>query len=775
MGQLLRSIKVNRALMALGAFCALGMRDETAHASIAYGTLNNFDCVNDTGVEAHGFDIELDDIHSKDITYTYDYNHYGVPKITEDNTDPLHPKVLVRYASAKNPDGTWAAYTAIPSGPIAPTQGHQFTDPTVNFGGEHFGVGYYGAATAVKYNWLIDDGRGNLIHGPPVNVSTPTFTYSPPVAAAPANVVAAIVPPPPPAPPVYQFGEASWVKEIKTTTHNNHEVQLHELVGDDPGQPQPWANGEPDEVEVEWRILQTEFGAADGGVNGELRGAAEDLPGGDEVITRRYEFYKYTGPIDAETGEAMADAVAADGVHGMGNVTYAAYFDFNIGEWITTNVDLSTIEVVGDFFGAQMSSFDVAPNLGLIDHLQDGELNVPYVERTVVVGGNPPYLATITSGSLPPGMGFDEVTGVLSGTPTASGVFDFTINGVDSSAIPANVTNTYSLKIVDTGAVVIPHTVVTSASPLDGGSSTGGGEYADGSTVTVVATPNPGFSFVNWTENGTVVSALASFQFTLNANRALVANFVPVTYTVGTSSVPSAGGATSGGGTYNSGQLATVTATPNSGYAFVNWTEGGAEVSTEASYSFTVSGNRALVANFVAVYAITTSPYPNGYGTTSGGGTYRNGDNVSLVSTPKAGYAFLNWMEGNLEVSTSPTYSFTAAADRTLTARFTPLYTIAANPGSLLPANGKLVGVALSVVSVDPSIQGKIVNVTMNEPPDKRGSAWVITGDLTLDLRAACDRQGTGRVYTITVECKDIAGYTSTAEATVLVPTKHIK
>ena len=69
----------------------LALSPVPARASIAYGTLNNFDCVNDTGVEAHGFEIELDDLHSTDITYTYDYNHYGVPKITQDNTDPLHP------------------------------------------------------------------------------------------------------------------------------------------------------------------------------------------------------------------------------------------------------------------------------------------------------------------------------------------------------------------------------------------------------------------------------------------------------------------------------------------------------------------------------------------------------------------------------------------------------------------------------------------------------------------------------------------------------------
>lgn len=63
-----------------------------ASASIAFGSINNFDTVNDTGNVCHGFEIEIDGIHSKDITYTYDYNHYGVPRITEDLTDTLHPE-----------------------------------------------------------------------------------------------------------------------------------------------------------------------------------------------------------------------------------------------------------------------------------------------------------------------------------------------------------------------------------------------------------------------------------------------------------------------------------------------------------------------------------------------------------------------------------------------------------------------------------------------------------------------------------------------------------
>jgi hypothetical protein len=428
-----------KSISAIIAAGLLGLGLSPVHASTAYGDLNNFDVVNDTGQECHGFEIELDDVHSKDITYTYDWNHYGTPRISEDSSDPLHPKVIIRYAGIYT-GGSWSAYTAIPAGPIAPTQGHQFTDPSVNFGGEHFGAGFYGSPTATRYYWLVDDGSGNLVHGPLVQIATPSFVYYPPAPAVAAKVQAAIVPPAPPAPPappVKEFGAAMWVKEIRTTTHNANKVELRDLVSDDPNVPNDknWRNGEPDEVEVEWQILQTDYNSGNGGANGELQGAAEDLPNGDEVVTRRYEFFKYVGPLDTETGEALGDIVGPDGIHGVGSKTAAGI-----------TYDLSMLEVVGDFIGAQMAGFAAAAPLGLIDHLQDGDLDGPYVERTVVVGGNSPYLANIVGGVLPDGMDFNPATGVLSGTPTASGQFLFTVEAMDSDGVL--VTNDYTLNIV---------------------------------------------------------------------------------------------------------------------------------------------------------------------------------------------------------------------------------------------------------------------------------------------------------------------------------------
>ncbi|NOT45988.1 MAG: hypothetical protein HOP14_15410 [Acidobacteria bacterium] len=412
-------MKYLMAPVALLALCT------AASASTAYGTLNNFDVVNDTGQVCHGFEIEIEDVHSTDITYTYDYNHYGTPKIREDNSDPLHPRVFIRYESAKDAAGAFSSYTAVPAGPLSPTNGHQCTNPGVNLGCEHFGVGYRTAPGAVRYNWLVDDGAGTLVHGPAVNIATPSWTYVPPVGAAPARVQAVIEAPEPPEVHAKEFGEAVWVKAIKTTSHNNGRVDLEDLVSDDPddANERNWRNGEPDEVEVEWEILQEEFSKPGEG-NAELAGGEDELPGGDEVVTRRYEFYKYAGPYDDESNEALCDK----------------YPDPN------PNQPECDVELLGDYIGAQMAGFNVEAPLGLIEHLQEGNVNEAYVDRAVVVGGNTPYVTTITGGALPLGLELESETGILSGTPLQSGLFTFTVNATDADAV--NVVRLYELDIV---------------------------------------------------------------------------------------------------------------------------------------------------------------------------------------------------------------------------------------------------------------------------------------------------------------------------------------
>ena len=128
---------------AVAASCLFALNFNAARASIAYGSINNFDTVNDTSNVCHGFEIELDDIHSTDITYTYDYNHYGTPKITSSRPVIRSACIPMCWCVIERSGRTPAGRLTRPSRrTIPPTQGHPFTNPSLNFGGEHFGVGY---------------------------------------------------------------------------------------------------------------------------------------------------------------------------------------------------------------------------------------------------------------------------------------------------------------------------------------------------------------------------------------------------------------------------------------------------------------------------------------------------------------------------------------------------------------------------------------------------------------------------------------------------------
>lgn len=447
-------------------------------ASTAYGALGNFDAVNDTGQTAYGFEIEIDDIHSTAIGGTFSYNHYGVAKIREDNTDPAHPKVFIRY-EAPNPSGYITGFTnpAAP-GAISPTNGHMCTNPSINQGCEHFGVGVYApTATAYKYNWLIKDASGKTITGPAVNVGSPVWAYVPPVLAKPAviipnpvpnlppivqvpavvqipaQVVAAIPAPVVPIPPAKQFGEPSWVKVIKTTTHKANPLVLEDLVGDVDANNVPlWRNGEPAEVESEWYLLQTNN---NGNSNkSELAGKADGMGDGSEIVTRRYEFYAYAGgnlSIDAESGEAMCDAVGADNIHGAGTVGIT---DANGN---TYQFDCTTVAVIGDYMGAQMGEFNAVAPLALINDIQSGNVGEAFPQRSVVFGGNTPYVTTTTAGALPIGLAIDSASGVLSGTPAKVGVFNFTAEATDTDGSIVN--KPYTLKVTGPGDVDVDNDI----------------------------------------------------------------------------------------------------------------------------------------------------------------------------------------------------------------------------------------------------------------------------------------------------------------------------
>lgn len=167
--------------------------------------------------------------------------------------------------------------------------------------------------------------------------------------------------------------------------------------------------------------------------------------------------------------------------------------------------------------------------------------------------------------------------------------------------------------------VSVNYTIIATASPSNGGAVNGAGSFQEGSTCNLTAMAYSGYTFINWTENNIQVSSNANYSFTVTANRTLVAHFeqvLPDNCIITASASPEEGGTVSGTGTYTQGSNCTLTASPNLGYTFTNWTKNGQVVSNSNSYSFTVTENATFVANFAAQgsnYITQTTALPVGW------------------------------------------------------------------------------------------------------------------------------------------------------------------
>jgi hypothetical protein len=101
----------------------------------------------------------------------------------------------------------------------------------------------------------------------------------------------------------------------------------------------------------------------------------------------------------------------------------------------------------------------------------------------------------------------------IPGRPPPLGQSWFVPSGVNPPALPLIVNpKQYRLSVT--------------ASPATYGAVSGAGTFTEGSSVIVNATPNGSHSFVNWTQNGKVVSTSASYMFNMpSANATLTARF----------------------------------------------------------------------------------------------------------------------------------------------------------------------------------------------------------------------------------------------------------
>ena len=145
------------------------------------------------------------------------------------------------------------------------------------------------------------------------------------------------------------------------------------------------------------------------------------------------------------------------------------------------------------------------------------------------------------------------------------------------------------------------YTLGVSVSPSGAGSvSPTGGEFEEGTEVTVTATPASGYTFDYWGDDTS--GSLATTTIIMDSDKSITAHFAIVkatTYSLSVSVSPSGGGSVSPSeGEYEEGTEVTVTATPASDYTFYYW--GDDASGSVATTTITMDSDKSITAHFAS-------------------------------------------------------------------------------------------------------------------------------------------------------------------------------
>jgi uncharacterized repeat protein (TIGR02543 family) len=431
-----------------------------AQSATVFGALSNFDVVNHTEHEAHGFEIELEGLQPADVYYTFSAQRYGSPTIVASATG-----VSVRWASAYDFNTQQFQQTTVAHTPNTPFAGTCYQWGGASYatsGCEHFGVTLRANAIKTTYRWLIADPQtpGALTaFDPPVAIPAPVYVVLPPAQPAEPPVLEAEIEAPEPAESPEMFGNAQWVKVFKTELQR--EVTLEELVSDNAVVPQDAA-----QVEVGWEILQASPPSnSNSNGNRNRRQNQGSLQAGTRAVIRRYEIYQYTGAYDPITHEV----VCADGL-----------------------CNAPSDGEVGDYIGAQMA----AANVGVpsVTVSKTGNGTVSSADRIISCGSK--CAASYDAGT--------SVT--LTASPASGSVFAGWGGACNGNQPTCTVNVNEALNVTATFNVPLTLSVKISGKGTVSGAQVGidcgrncSATVSQGTTVTLIATPTPGFTFVNWT------------------------------------------------------------------------------------------------------------------------------------------------------------------------------------------------------------------------------------------------------------------------------------
>lgn len=291
--------------------------------------------------------------------------------------------------------------------------------------------------------------------------------------------------------------------------------------------------------------------------------------------------------------------------------------------------------------------------------------------QVTLTGGNHTVTlkASPSSGGSVSGGGSVSMNGSCTVTASANSGYLFT--GWDLDGNTVSTSNTYTVSNITTDKVLVANfkksnvKVTLAVDHSQRGTVTGGGTIAYGGSMSLRATPNEGYTFKNWTENGKSISTDKNMTLkNITSDRTITANFESSDFDVYLSCNPKDAGTLTGAGNYDAGKDIKVTAKAKDGYTFVSWTNENKIVGYKESYTIDdIDEDTTLVANFkkqeAKTYTIEAATANDG-GTISPSGkkSVTEGSTVIYTFIPKDGYRILAVAVDDQQVGTNNSYTF---------------------------------------------------------------------------------------------------------------------
>lgn len=335
----------------------------------------------------------------------------------------------------------------------------------------------------------------------------------------------------------------------------------------------------------------------------------------------------------------------------------------------SSNTALGTVSGSGTFGYGEIDTITASP----VEHYQftqwsDGNSDNPryltvtqsqtltatfaLAQHTVAVTANNTAWGTVSGGGT---YNYGQ-TILLNATPSQG--YHFTAWNDGDTVNPRVITVESNLSLTATFAPNQYNVSLYSNDPTKGTVS-GGGVYSYGQQTYIIATPLGNYSFSQWSDGNTEAYRL----ITVTQDIAYTAIFTDATYTITAQSNNEQYGTVTGTGTYVGGSSVTLTATPYTGYNFVQWSDG----NTDNPRTVTVTANATYTAQFAPNnYTVTATSADNTMGYVIGGGSYTYMSQITLEATAMPHYHFTQWSDG----STANPRIITVMGDATYTAQF---------------------------------------------------------------------------------------------------------